>query len=194
MNLELTTQRLILNPLVLADVDLAIEMYTDPDVTKYIGGILSEEKIRRGMPTWIKRGGEGCIGIWCISNRHTGEKYGECFLLPMPIEDDDTDWDLVVPNIMPEGDVEVGYFLKQSAWGKGIATECCRRLIKFAFEDTTLEKLVATLYDEHHRSRNVLEKAGFVYEGRMRAYGDDCPCYRIDRERWFELTENEHKQ
>jgi len=118
MNLELMTERTKLTPLAIADIDVALEMYTDPDVVKFIGGeVMSEDKIRQEMSTWTKRGGDGCIGIWCISNRNTGEKYGSCFLLPMPIDDDNTNWDLVMPNVMPEGDVEVGYFLKQSSWG-----------------------------------------------------------------------------
>ena len=193
MNLELMTERTKLTPLAIADIDVALEMYTDPDVVKFIGKeVMSEDKIRQKMSTWTKRGGDGCIGIWCISNRNTGEKYGSCFLLPMPIDDDDTNWDLVMPNVMPEGDVEVGYFLKQSSWGKGIATEVCWRLLKFVFEDTSLEEVVASVDDENHRSKNVLEKAGFVYKGRMRAYGEVNPVYRIDREKWVELTKDEH--
>ena len=188
MNLELMTKRTKLTPLALADVDVALEMFTDPDVTKFAGGVMSEDKIRREMSTWIKRGGNGCIGIWCISDRNTGEKYGSCALLPLPIDDDDTDWGLVIPGVMPEGDVEVGYFLKQSSWGKGIATEVCRRLLELVFKNTSLEAVVATIDDENHRSENVLLKTGFIYKGRIRAYGEDSPLYRIDRKKWVELT------
>jgi len=60
------------------------------------------------------------------------------------------------------------------------------------FEDTSLEEVVASVDDENHRSKNVLEKAGFVYKGRMRAYGEVNPVYRIDREKWVELTKDEH--
>jgi ribosomal-protein-alanine N-acetyltransferase len=193
MKLELMTERMKLTPLALADIDVAMEMFTDPDVVKFIGDeIMNEDKIRQEMPTWTKRGGDGCIGIWCISDRNTGEKYGSCFLLPMPIDEDDTNWDLVIPKVMPEGDIEVGYILKQTSWGKGIATEVCRRLLKFAFEDTLIQEVVATIDDDNHRSKNVIEKAGFVYKGWMRAYAEDNPYYCINREEWIELTKNEH--
>ena len=191
MKLELLTERTKLTPLTITDIDIAVEMFTDPDVVKYIGGgVMSEDEIRQEMSTWTRRGGNGYIGIWCISNRETGEKYGDCYLLPIPIEEDDTNWDLVIPEIMPEGDIEIGYFLKKSAWGKGIATEVCRRLLKFAFEDTPLEKLVATIDDENHISKKVLEKAGLVYKGRMRAYTEDNPYYGIDREHWVTFTKD----
>lgn len=191
INLELTTERLHLKPLALEDVDLAIEMFTDPEVVKYMGGTMSEDKIRRDMATWVKRGGNGCIGIWTISDHATAEKYGDVFLLPIPEEEDDTDWDLVVPGKMPEGDVEVGYALKRSAWGKGIATEVCRRLIRLAFEETPLDEVVSTIEDEHVRSRNVLEKSGLTYRGRRRAYGEDSPDFRISRTEWTRLNRNE---
>ncbi len=190
MELEMLTERTKLTPLALADVDVVLELFTDPDVTKFAFGVTSEDKIRQEMPIWIRRGGNGCIGIWCISDRDTGEKYGSCALLPLPIEEDDTDWGLVTPDVMPEGDVEVGYFLKPSSWGKGIATEVCRRLLEFAFKHTSLEAVVATIDDDNHKSRNVLLKAGFIHKGRMRAYGEDSPHYRIDRERWIKLTED----
>jgi len=38
-----------------------------------------------------------------------------------------------------------GYILKRSVWGKGNATESAKRLLKFAFEETPIEELVATI-------------------------------------------------
>jgi ribosomal-protein-alanine N-acetyltransferase len=123
MNLVLHSKRLTLTPFDAADVDLAIEMFTDPDVLKFAGGVVEEDEIRREMSNWTKRGGNGCIGIWCISNRSSGEKFGSVALLPMPVEEDDTDFSLVIPGQIPDGDVEIGYFLKRSAWGKGCSAQ-----------------------------------------------------------------------
>ena len=190
MSLKLISERLILSPLSMDDIDLSLEMFTDPEVVEYIGGVMSEDEIRDGMATWTRRGGDGCIGIWCISDRLTQEKYGDCYLLPLPIDDEDTDWDLVRPEVMPYGEIEVGYFLKRSCWGKGIATEVCRRLLKFAFEETSLVELVATLDDKNHQSRKVLEKSGFLYKGRIWAYAEDSPAYRIDRQQWLSLSKD----
>ena len=184
MNLVLTTERLLLTPLCEADVDIAIELWTDPAVVRYVCEPMSEEEVRDDMTNATKRGGNGCIGIWCVSDRLTSEKYGDAYLLPMPIDEDDTDWNLLVPGVMPAGDIEIGYFLKCSAWGRGFATEVCKRLIRFAFEETSLKEVVATLDEGNQNSRNVLEKAGFSYAGRIRAYGKDGPHFRISREEW----------
>ena len=134
MKLELHTHRLLLTPLVVADVDIAMELFADPEVVKYVCDPLSEDEIRTDMPDWTRRGGNGCIGIWCISDQVSAEKYGSAFLLPLSVEGPDNDFSLVIPGRMPAGDIEIGFFLKRSAWGKGYATEVCRRLLEFAHQ------------------------------------------------------------
>ena len=189
MNLILHSKRLTLTPFDAPDVDLAIEMFTDPDVLRFVGGAREEDEIRRDMSNWTKRGGNGCIGIWCISETSSGEKFGSAALLPMPVEEDDTDYSLVIPGRMPDGDVEIGYFLKQSAWGKGYATEACNRLVRMAFEESRLTEVVATFEVGNIASQSVLEKAGFIDHGLMRCYGEDGPNYRIARDEWQIATE-----
>ncbi len=180
------SERLTMTPTQASDVDITLEMFTDPEVLRYAGGPMSEEKIRSQMPNWLRRGGNGCIGIWCISDRETGEKYGSVALLPMPVEEKETDYSLVVPDRWPDVDVEVGYFLKRSAWGRGYATEACNRILKLAFEESPLTEVVATFDPKNAGSRHVLEKAGFVDHGMRRAYAEDSPDYRITREAWLE--------
>ena len=87
---------------------------------------------------------------------------------------------------MPDAEIEVGYFLKPSAWGKGIATEACRRIVQCAFEESPLEEVVATFDPGNTASRNVLLKAGFTDRGTRRSYGEDGPYFRITREEWLE--------
>ena len=189
MSLILHSKRLTLTPFDAPDLDLAIEMFTDPEVLRFAGGVMEEEEIRRYMSNWTKRGGNGCIGIWCVSDRNSGEKFGSAALLPIPIEEDDTDFSLVIPGRMPNGDVEIGYFLKQSAWGKGYATEACKRLVRMAFEESRLTEVVATFEVGNIASQSVLEKAGFIDHGLMRCYGEDGPNYRIARDEWQIATE-----
>lgn len=187
MELELLTERLRLTPFAEADVDIALAMFTDPAVQKYAGGVITEEKVHADVPKWVRRGGNGCIGIWCISDRSSGEKLGTAALLPIPIEADDTDFDLVVPGQMPDDDVEIGYFLKQSAWGRGYATEAARRIIRMAFDDSPLLEVVATFEEGNVASRQVLEKVGFVDRGTRRCYGEDGPDFRITRAEWVAM-------
>lgn len=186
MNLVLHSERLILTPYDHSDLDLAIEMFTDPDVRKYAGGVMEEDEIRGQISNWVRRGSDGYIGIWSISNRVSGEKLGSAALLPIPIDENETDFSLVIPGKMPDGDIEIGYFLKKSAWGKGYATEACECLLGFVFEETPLLEVVATFEESNVASRHVLTKTGFVDRGMRRCYGVDGPDYRITRDNWIQ--------
>jgi RimJ/RimL family protein N-acetyltransferase len=68
--------------------------------------------------------------------------------------------------------------------------EACRRLIRLAFEESSLTEVVATFEVGNIASRNVLEKAGFVDHGTMRCYGEDGPNYRITRDGWLALQQS----
>ncbi|NNF52632.1 MAG: GNAT family N-acetyltransferase [Gammaproteobacteria bacterium] len=190
MNLELHSERLVLTPFTPDDLDLSLQLWTDPAVLRYAGKAMSESAIRKCMPKWTRRGGNGCIGIWTISDRKTREKYGSVALLPMPIENSETDYSSLIPGEMPDADIEVGYFLKRSAWGCGYATEACRRLLQFAFEESPLKEVVATFHKDNQPSRNVLQKAGFTDRGTMQCYGDVGVNFRITREEWLKLQSN----
>jgi RimJ/RimL family protein N-acetyltransferase len=188
MNLVLKSERLLLRPLAEIDLDLDVEMLTDPAVTRYVCKTYTEEQVAEEMPTVVKRCAGGAIGIWCVIERVSGEKLGTAVLLPLPIEEDDTDWDLVAGEDLPEGEIEVGYLLKQSAWGKGYATEACTRMLRFAFEQTALQEVVAVTDPENRASQKVLRKCGLIEEGLRRAYAAVCPGFRITRRQWLERT------
>ena len=187
MKLELFTDRLFLRPLALTDSDLSVELWTDPEIVKYICDVATEEEIRREMPDTIRRGGEGAIGIWCITDRKTGEKLGSAYLLPLPIEEEDVNYGLLDMAQMPDGDIEVGYFLKRSAWGKGYATEVCQRMLEFAFQATSLNALVASVHEDNFASKRVLEKSGFHYLGRRKCWAREYPTYEITRPDWVAI-------
>ncbi len=187
VNLELETDRLLLRPLVENDWEMALETFMDPEVMKFVADVGSEEALAEEMKTAIRRGAGGRIGVWCVLQRETGEKLGTAILLPLPIEEDDTDWSLVQEDRYPDADIEVGYILKRSAWGNGYATEACRRLVQFAFEETELDEIVAVTDPRNAASQKVLRKCGLRDEGLRRAYTEECPAFRISRQQWLEL-------
>ncbi len=190
MKLELHTERLLLTPFAPTDLDVALEMFTDPEVVKYVCDVMTEAEIRQEMSNSTKRGGNGGIGIWCVADRRTGEKLGDSYLLPLPIDEDDTDFSLVVMGQMPDAEIEIGFFLKRSAWGRGYATEVCKRLLQFAFQEVSLNEVVASVDEDNVASKKVLEKSGLLDRGRMRCYGKDSPIYRITRDEWNELQQS----
>lgn len=65
--------------------------------------------------------------------------------------------------------MEIGYWLGQDHWGKGIATEALSAMTAWAFENFTyVLKLEAEVFDGNEASQKVLMKAGYELEGRRR--------------------------
>lgn len=185
MNLELYTERLHLRPYQSSDVDLDVEMGSDPAVMEYFGGVTTVEEIIAESVNFTRRCGGGCIGVWTVIDRSTQELFGEVFLTPLPIDADDTEWDLIVGDDIPDGEIELGYLFTRSTWGNGIATETCQRLLQFAFEETPLTEVVSIIEPGNSASENVLLKSGFVQEGMRRAYADQCAGFRMTREQYL---------
>lgn len=63
---------------------------------------------------------------------------------------------------------EIGYWLGETHWGRGIATEALRAITAEAFERYEITRLYAVPFADHMASVRVLEKAGYVLEGRLR--------------------------
>jgi [ribosomal protein S5]-alanine N-acetyltransferase len=63
---------------------------------------------------------------------------------------------------------EIGYWLGEAHWGRGLATAAVRRFTDFAFERFELCRIYANVFAWNPGSVRVLEKAGYAFEGRMR--------------------------
>jgi RimJ/RimL family protein N-acetyltransferase len=64
---------------------------------------------------------------------------------------------------------EIGYWLGEPFWGRGIATEALRALTDYAFATFDICRLEARVFDWNPASARVLEKAGYTLEGRARS-------------------------
>lgn len=63
---------------------------------------------------------------------------------------------------------EIGYWLGESYWGRGIMTEALTAVTAYAIRAYDLTRVFAVPYEWNAASFRVLEKAGYVCEGRMR--------------------------
>ncbi|RIW38782.1 N-acetyltransferase [Bacillus salacetis] len=64
--------------------------------------------------------------------------------------------------------VEAGYELNPDFWGRGIMREALNAIFTYAFEQMGVNRIEAFYDPENDRSKNALEKCGFVYEGTQR--------------------------
>ena len=75
--------------------------------------------------------------------------------------------------VEPQEDVhrrsmEIGYWLGESHWGRGIMTEAVSAVTAYAIQTFDVCRVFAAVFESNPSSGRVLEKAGFVREGRLR--------------------------
>jgi ribosomal-protein-alanine N-acetyltransferase len=63
---------------------------------------------------------------------------------------------------------EIGYWLGEAFWGRGIATEAVSAVTVEAFKRFEITRLYAMAFADHAASLRVLEKAGYSREGHLR--------------------------
>ncbi len=87
---------------------------------------------------------------------------------------------------------ELGYSLSEAYWGRGIMTEAGEAVLRYAFTEMCLEVVSVVTRPENLRSRRVIEKLGFRYEGTLRdAYRFydgtvmDTMCFSILNREWM---------
>lgn len=148
----LTTERLVLRRFTSADVDLLVELDSDPAVMHFITGGRSTPRAEVEddvLPAFLRhyQRYEG-YGFWAALERSTGAFLGWFHLRPAPDA--------------PLDEPELGYRLRRSAWGRGYATEGAAALVDKAFRDHGAQRVVAETMAVHTASRRVMERAGLT--------------------------------
>ena len=88
-------------------------------------------------------------------------------------------WFLV--KVLPEtGETEIGYRLLPEFWGKGIATEGAKNMIRYAVENLNKKKVVGVASPDNIASRKVLENAGLTFKKYGRFYQAECAYYSLN--------------
>lgn len=162
MQVFMETDRLALRQCTEDDMDNLFDLNSDPAVMRYLTGgkPLSREAIQQEVLPRFLRFYEGFDGpcYWAAIEKSTGDFLGWFGLRPS--------------DEARLGEVELGYRLRQSAWGKGYATEGARALIRKGFTELGVRRVVANTMAVNRASRRVMEKAGLTL---ARTYHQDWP-------------------
>ncbi len=168
------------------DVPAAFRMYGDPEVTRYLGNSSFETSIESQAANLEKviekyrvLGEEG-YGFWAVEERDTREVVGAGLLKPLNLSEGHA------PKPHPE--IEVGWHVARTHWGRGIATEIGERMIRHGFETIGLPEILAVAFPENVKSTHVMDKLGMKCIGMTDRYYDlGVVAYQIERPEW-ELT------
>ena len=64
--------------------------------------------------------------------------------------------------------VEIGYWLAEPFWGKGIATAVLKEMTQYTFKNFKYNRIFASVFDGNKASERVLQKAGYKKEANLR--------------------------
>lgn len=150
INYFLKTQKLGLSIWNEADFDKALELWGNPNVTKFITatGNMSRDEVSQRLNKEITTYKTYKVQYWPVYLLETNEFVGCCGLRPYNLDD----------NIY-----EIGIHLKEEFWGQGFAKEICRKVIEYAFDELKVSALFAGHNPNNFKSPQLLKSLGFIY-------------------------------
>lgn len=138
-----TTPRMRLCRLVAADLDRLVELDADPEVMRYIsGGVPNtrETYVAELLPRML---------AW------PHEPYG---FMSAWLEGEFAGWFHLRPSVADPSMLELGYRLRRALWGRGLATEGSRALVRHAFDALEQQAVDACFHPGNVASMRVMQK------------------------------------
>ena len=173
------TPRLRLRNWTMADVEPFIRHTNTPAVMRWLGGVKTPEflgtVVRERLMSWQERHGHT---FWVVERKADDELLGFCGL---KIADD--------AGSPVEGELEIGWRLREDAWGQGFAREAATASLDFAFDTLQAPRVVALTVGGNTQSWGLMARLGMSrrpdldYEGPAWAEGKVI-VYSIGREAW----------
>ncbi|MHC4250887.1 MAG: GNAT family N-acetyltransferase [Planctomycetota bacterium] len=135
--------RIQLRPYAEADREFFTSIVSDPRTMSRMGGAKTAPEADELFDRILAASPERGLLAWAVVDPE-GSPVGHAFL----------------SNLRPGVEVEIGFALLPSAWGRGLGTEVARSLVELARDDFSCTRVLATVDVDHVASRRVLEKAG----------------------------------
>jgi RimJ/RimL family protein N-acetyltransferase len=161
------TSRLLLRPPEAVDVQPMVEIHQDPDVIRYLGNgvpggvAVAWRNVALMIGHWHMRG----YGPWIITSKRDGQVLGRAGL-----------W-----NAEGGPGVELGWMVRRSAWGQGIATEAAEAARDWAWTHVDTDRLICVIRASNAPSIRIAEKLGARLEYREMVNGAEVLTYGLHR-------------
>jgi RimJ/RimL family protein N-acetyltransferase len=128
------------------DAALAATLWRDPEVMRFLGGPYTRDEVAARLAREVANEEAHGIEYWPLFLRDGGAFAGCCGLKPVEHE----------PRAL-----EIGFHLRPSFHGRGLASEAARAVIAYAFEELHVEALFAGHHPENATSAALLARLGF---------------------------------
>ena len=152
----ITTGRLLLRQFVSGDLENVYKGLSDPTVIRHYGISYESMEAAKQQLLFFADLEKNKTGIWwAICKADNSVFFGACGLNNLNDE---------------HKKAEIGYWLLPGFWGQGIITEAVPLVCEYGFKNLGLHRIEALIEVDNQKSKNVMEKVNFTYEGTMR----DC--------------------
>ena len=152
--------RLTLRAWSTADAPAALAIYGSEEVTRWLspamGRVDDATAMEEVIAGWQADPLPVPAGRWAMELGETGELVGSTVLLPLPPEDHD---------------LQIGWQLAPSFWGRGLAAEAGHAVAHFAFE-SGVDELFAVVRPRNERGASTARSIGMEWVGESEKYFD----------------------
>jgi len=142
------TERLVLRPFTMDDLDEFALICADPQVMRFIGDgkPVSKEIVKDRMQSWINEFEECGYGLMALILKENNKLLGFCGFLHQIVDE--------------ESYIELGYRLETAFWGRGIATEAAMAVRDYALNQLKFTSLISIIHVDNEASKKVAQKIG----------------------------------
>lgn len=180
MSTFLETERLIFKAPSMGYLNEAYLLDADPQVMEFMGGTRTFQSVQEWLEKNTRHQEKHGFGFGFVFEKETSIFIGRAGILYLAYDE-----------TQPE--LEIVYRLHRAFWDKGYGTEIAQGLIKWGFENLSINKLVATAHPENKRSCHVIQKVGMHYVGKHIEYEKECNRYEITQATWQKEKMNKNQ-
>ena len=149
------------------DVEPLLKLFGDP---QFMNAFRVPPFSRPEMEAWVERNLEHQerwgYGLFTIIHAESGEPIGDCGLETIELNGGT--------------ETELGYDLRRDMWGRGLATEAAGAVVRYAFAELRLPRVISMVRPHNVRSARVAEKVGMTAERRVHRGGIDYIVYGLN--------------
>jgi len=148
----LTTERLLLRHFHILDSEPMYRVFGDAEVMRFGDGVQTKKRVENWLHSCLEHYYQTWgFGPYAVIEQSSRDVIGYCGLF-------------FFPDVNGQPEVEIGYRLARSMWGKGYATEAAIAVRGFAFSILGIKRLIAMIDPANLASIRVAEKLGMHYE------------------------------
>lgn len=161
----LETERLWVRESTLSDVEDFYRIYQEPSITRYMENLFPEKEAEQAyMKAYIDQiyGFYG-YGLWSVVLKESGQVIGRAGLSVREGYD--------VP--------ELGFVIEAGQQGKGLASEVCTAILRYARQELAFDRVQALVREENLISKRLLARLGFLYEKKVQEKDGEYGLYLV---------------